>query len=93
MVRSLAQIRRARGGIQVRPQPLDRPVARKPVAIREGQQRHQLQRPARRPIRLRDLAGPDNDAETSQQLNAHLAGDGLHDIHSREHRHPDAVAQ
>jgi hypothetical protein len=49
------------------------------MTVRKRQQRHQLPCPARRPIALRNLAAPDHDAETSQQLNAHIDGHGLHD--------------
>ncbi len=78
VMRSLPQISRARPSIQVRPQLLNHPVARKPMTVGKCQQGHQLPRPPRWPIPLPNLPLADNDPETTQKLNTHIPNRSPH---------------
>ena len=79
---AFSQVGRAGLGTKVRPEQLDHLIAHKPAAIGKGKQRHELPRPASRPIALSDLPVRDRDPETTEQLDANVVQLSAHDLQS-----------
>jgi hypothetical protein len=70
----------------VRPELLDDLIARKPVAVGEGEQRDELPRPTRWPVALDDLPVLEGNPELPEHLDANLIGTSLHMPHLPAHR-------
>jgi hypothetical protein len=73
MVGGLAQVRGPRFGLQMRPQGLDDVVPETTMAIGQSKQLYELRGPAHRPTILRYCTTPEQDAESSQHLEAYPA--------------------